>query len=234
MRLSGRWLGAALAACLQAGCSHHPVAAPADSGLATRADAASRPAGRRRRSRRGSRNAVASAHGTTGSGGGVGNAASDPGSSDRGAADPGAATSNDLALAGNDEGEDDDPTPAPRPRMTETGPMLPDDVGRQGAVNYDMRNGTETSGPMGLDPSQISEGLRPLMSRFTNCAAATGAHGHVGVRLRIQNSGAPAAAHVTGAGPAEFVTCVRRVIASARFDRFNGPDAFATWGFDVN
>ena len=117
--------------------------------------------------------------------------------------------------------------------MTETGPMLPDDVGHAGAVNFDMTNGSAGSGPIGLDPAQISEGLRPLMPRFTNCAAATSGHGHVGVRLRIRNTGSAIAAHVTGS-PGEFITCVRRVIASAHFDHFNGPDAFANWGFDVD
>ncbi len=154
-------------------------------------------------------------------------------SSDQGAADPGAASSDDLAMAGSDDPDGDDAPPSARPRITESGPMLPEDVGRAAAVNYDMRGG-EPSGPMGLDPSQIAEGLRPLMSRFTNCAAATGAHGHVGMRLRIASSGSPTAARVTGPGPAEFTTCVRRVIASARFDHFNGPDALASWGFDVS
>jgi hypothetical protein len=154
-------------------------------------------------------------------------------SSDRGAADPGAATNDDLALSDDPGEDDDDNAPAARPRITETGPMLPENVGSPGNQTLDMRGG-DPSGPMGLDPSQISEGLRPLMTRFTNCAAATGARGHVSVRLRIQNSGAPVAARVSGPGGGEFITCVRRVVASARFDRFNGPDAFASWGFDVD
>ncbi|MEI8254689.1 MAG: hypothetical protein WCJ30_03365 [Deltaproteobacteria bacterium] len=168
---------------------------------------------------------MASAHGVT--------SGAQPPSSDQGAADPGAAGSDDLALAGGDDSESDDIPPAARPRITENGPMLPDDVGRAAAVNYDMREGV-ASGPMGIDPSQVAEGLRPLMSRFTTCAAATGAHGHIGIRLRIASNGSPTAAHVSGPGPAEFITCVRRVVASARFDHFNGPDAFASWGFDVS
>lgn len=111
--------------------------------------------------------------------------------------------------------------------------MLPEDVGRAAAVNYDLRGG-EPSGSLGLDPPQVAAGLRPLMTRFTLCAAATGAHGHVGVRLRIAGNATPAAAHVSSPGPAEFTMCVRRVVASARFDHFNGPDTFASWGFDVS
>jgi hypothetical protein len=224
-----RWIGTsmtlAMAGCVAA-CSHRTVAASPDVSVSA-ADAATRVAGRRRRGRRGSRTNYA-ARASTGPSGAM--AAHAP--SDRGLADPGAATNDDLAL-GDDPGDDEEPAPAARPRITETGPMLSENVGSPGNVNYDM-TGSTAGGPMGLDASQISQGLRPLMGRFTNCAAATGAHGHVAVRLRIQNSGAPVAARVTGPGGGEFITCVRRVVASARFDRFNGPDAFATWGFDVD
>ena len=207
-----------------AACSHPTAAAPSDVAVSS-ADAATGPTPRRRRGRRGARNAVASRGGTTAIGAHA--------SIDRGASDPGAATADDLAL-GDDPGGGDDEVPAQRPRMTETGPMLSENVGTQANVNYDMREGSGGSGPMGLEPGQIAAGMHPLMSRLSNCAAATGGHGHVSVRLRIQSSGAPTAARVSGPGPAEFTTCVRRVIASARFEHFNGPDALASWGFDVD
>jgi hypothetical protein len=159
------------------------------------------------------------------------------------AGDPGTATQDDLAL-GDDPGgggdDNNDPAPAPRPRITETGPMLPEDLGSRPQMNLDMTH-ESAQGPMGLEPGQISSGLSPLMSRFQNCAAATsdgaghGPHGHVSVRMRIRGDGHPTAARVSGgSGPAEFTTCVRRVVAAARFDHFQGPDIFATWGFDVD
>ncbi len=138
--------------------------------------------------------------------------------------------------------EPDDPAPRARPRITETGPLLPEDLGRPTNVSMDLTSPTGASqGPMGLEPSQISHGLNPLLGRFSRCADATsddqghGPHGRVGVRLRIRNDGNPIAARVSGGGgSAEFVTCVRRVVAAARFNRFAGPDVFATWGFDVD
>ncbi len=128
---------------------------------------------------------------------------------------------------------------APRPRITETGPMLPEDLGPPPEVTYDMGAGGE--GPMGLDEAQVSRGFDPLMGRLGNCAAATtdergrGPHGRVSVRMRIRNDGRPVAARVSGGGGgADFVTCVRRVVASARFPRFRGPDVIVGWGFDVD
>jgi hypothetical protein len=123
--------------------------------------------------------------------------------------------------------------------MTETGPLLPEDLGPPPSTELDLTQGA--SGPMGLEPSQVRRGLDPLLGRLTACAAATadaagnGPRGHVGVRLRVHGDGRPTAARVTGGGGVpEFVLCVRRVVASARFDRFAGPDVFATWGFDVD
>lgn len=147
----------------------------------------------------------------------------------------------------NDLNDVDDPgpvaqaPPAPRPRITETGPMLPENVERPGGnVELDL-TGHGASGPMGLEPSQISAGLNPLLGRFQNCAAATsdeqghGPSGRVSVRLRIRNDGTPVAARVSGGGgPAEFLTCARRVVASARFASFSGPEVLASWGFDVH
>jgi hypothetical protein len=131
-----------------------------------------------------------------------------------------------------------DPEPA-RPRITETGPMLTDNLGPAPEVNYDMGAGSE--GPMGLSPEQVTRGMNPLMGRLGNCAAATtddrgnGPHGRVSVRLRIHNDGRPIAARVSGGGgPPEFIPCVRRVVASARFDTFHGPDVMVGWGFDVD
>ncbi len=136
--------------------------------------------------------------------------------------------------------EVDDTTEAPpRPRITETGPMLPENLGPPPSMTLDM--GSESQGPMGLEPAQISRGLDPLLPRFGACAEATtddqghGPHGRVTIRLRIRNDGQPIAARVSGGGgSAEFVTCVRRVTAASRFAHFNGPDVFATWGFDVD
>jgi hypothetical protein len=81
--------------------------------------------------------------------------------------------------------------------------------------------------------------MNPLLGRLERCAAATGddrgPRGRVSVRLRIRNDGAPLAARCTGGGgPPEFLVCVRRVVASARFAPFRGPDVFASWGFDVD
>lgn len=163
----------------------------------------------------------------------------------RGRATPRARTNgtpapNGTSVASNDPPDDfeEDP-PAPRPRITETGPMLPEDMGPAPEVNYDL--GAANDGPMGLEPSQISRGMNPLLGRLTTCAAATtddngrGPHGHVTVRLRIHNDGRPMAARVSGgSGPPEFITCCRRVVASARFASFRGPDVLANWGFDVD
>ena len=120
--------------------------------------------------------------------------------------------------------------------------MLPEDLGPPPAVAYDLGAGSAaTHGPAGLEPAQISHGMDPLLPRCGACAEATtddqghGPHGRVTVRLRIRGDGRPIAARVSGGGgPPEFITCVRRVVASARFDHFGGPDVFATWGFDVN
>jgi|GEM_PF-1324378 len=132
-----------------------------------------------------------------------------------------------------------DEAPAPRPRITETGPMLPENLGPPPEVSYDMAAGS--AGPMGLNESQVSRGLDPLLPRLGNCAAATtddngrGPHGRVRVRLRIRSDGRPTAAQVSGGGgPPEFTPCVRRVITSARFDGFRGPDVIVGWGFDVD
>lgn len=139
----------------------------------------------------------------------------------------------------DDPGDPGDPAPRERPRITETGPMLPEDLGSAPDVHYDM--GAGQTGPMGLEPAQITRGMNPLMHRLTVCADATtddngrGPRGHVTVRLRIHNDGRPVAARVSGGGgPPEFITCARRVVASARFDHFGGPDVMATWGFDVD
>ncbi len=136
--------------------------------------------------------------------------------------------------------EDDTSEPeAARPRITETGPMLTENLGPAPEVNYDM--GAAAEGPMGLSPEQVTRGMNPLMGRLGNCAAATtddrgnGPHGRVSVRLRIHNDGRPIAARVSGGGgPPEFIPCVRRVVASARFDSFHGPDVLVGWGFDVD
>lgn len=140
---------------------------------------------------------------------------------------------------GIDDGPDESAAPRVRPRITETGPMLPEDLGPPPDVHYDL--GAGQNGPMGLEPAQISRGMNPLMGRLSVCADATtddnghGPHGHVTVRLRIHNDGHPMAARVSGGGgPPEFITCARRVVASARFDHFSGPDVMATWGFDVD
>jgi hypothetical protein len=132
-----------------------------------------------------------------------------------------------------------DEAPAPRPRITETGPMLPENLGPPPEVSYDMGAGNE--GPMGLNEAQVSRGFDPLMTRLGNCAAATtddngrGPHGRVRVRMRIRNDGRPTAAQVSGGGgPPEFTPCVRRVVASARFESFRGPDVIVGWGFDVD
>lgn len=199
------------AVALTAGCpgcpDTPPPAAPArDAAADVPRDAPARGARRRRRSR-------------------VRVASADPQRNARAAAEP----------ASDDNAAEE---PGPRPRITETGPMLPEDLGPPPEVSYDMGAGGE--GPMGLTPSQVSRGLDPLMGRLGTCAAATtddqgrGPHGRVGVRLRIRSDGRPAAARVSGGGgPPEFVTCVRRVVASARFESFRGPDVIVSWGFDV-
>lgn len=134
---------------------------------------------------------------------------------------------------------DEGPEAPQRPRITETGPMLPEDLGPPPSQTMDM--GQASEGPLGLAPEQISHGFNPLLPRFGACAEATsddqghGPHGRVTVRVRIRNDGHPIAARVSGGGgPAEFMPCVRRVAAAARFDRFGGPDVMATWGFDVD
>jgi hypothetical protein len=117
--------------------------------------------------------------------------------------------------------------------------MLPENIGPAPEVNYDMAGGGD--GPLGIAPEQVTRGMNPLMQRLGTCAAATtddngrGPHGRVSVRMRIRNDGTPVAARVSGGGgPPEFVTCVRRVVASAHFERFRGPDAIVGWGFDVD
>lgn len=205
---------------LLAGCpgcpgDERPDAAVRDAAADVRRDA---PRATRRRRRRGPR--VASANGRAAP-----------------RAAPNGAGATGLAPELPDEPADE--APAPRPRITETGPMLPEAIGPAPEVTYDMGGGAE--GPMGISESQVSRGLDPLLPRLGNCAAATtdddgrGPHGRVRVRLRIRNDGRPIAAQVSGAGgPPEFVTCVRRVVASARFEGFRGPDAIVGWGFDVD
>jgi hypothetical protein len=132
----------------------------------------------------------------------------------------------------------DEPDP-PRPRITETGPMLPENIGPAPEQTLDMTRGNE--GPIGLSENAVSRALNPLLGRMGNCAAATtdddgrGPHGRVSIRIRVRNDGQPIAARVSGGGgPPEFVTCVRRVVASARFGAFRGPDSIVSWGFDVD
>jgi hypothetical protein len=105
------------------------------------------------------------------------------------AGQPNAAGENVLSPA-----EMDDTTEAPpRPRVTETGPMLPENLGPPPSMTLDM--GSESQGPMGLEPAQISRGMDPLLPRFGACAEATtddqghGPHGRVTIRLRIRNHG---------------------------------------------
>lgn len=144
-------------------------------------------------------------------------------------------------VAANEPAEtvDEDEAPAPRPRMTETGPTLPEDLGPPPSQELDLTQ--NATGPMGLEPSQVRRSMDPLLPRLSNCAAATtdesgrGPRGRVGVRIRVHGDGRPTAARVSGGGGTpEFVLCVRRVVASARFDHFGGPDVFVTWGFDVD
>lgn len=123
--------------------------------------------------------------------------------------------------------------------MTETGPVLSENLGPPVQQSLDMTGNTQ--GPMGMDERAVSRGLNPLLPRLGNCAAATadshghGAHGRVSVRMRVTPSGRPIAARVSGGGgSAEFVLCVRRVFASARFGAFNGADAIVGWGFDID
>lgn len=152
------------------------------------------------------------------------------------------ASNTPTAQAGDPPAEVDDyGDEPPRPRtMPETGPTISEDLGPPPAQSFDMAQGA-SEGPMGMDPQAVSRGLNPLLPRFSACAAfATddqghGPHGRVTVRLRIRNDGQPLAARVSGGGgTSDFVLCVRRVVASARFSRFNGPDAMASWGFDVD
>lgn len=126
-----------------------------------------------------------------------------------------------------------------RARITETGPVLPEDIGPAPAQTLDMTAGDQ--GPIGLSESAVRRALDPLLGRMANCAAATtdengrGPHGHVSIRIRVRHDGQPIAARVSGGGgPAEFITCVRRVVASARFAAFRGPDAIVNWGFDID
>jgi len=135
--------------------------------------------------------------------------------------------------------EDDEPDP-PRPRITETGPMLTENLGPPPSQTIDLTT-TGGDGPIGLDESAVSRALNPLLGRLGNCAAATtdddgrGPHGRVGIRMRVGNNGRPMAARVSGGGgSSEFVTCVRRVVASARFTTFRGPEQIIGWGFDVD
>lgn len=127
-----------------------------------------------------------------------------------------------------------------RPRTNpESGPTLPEDLGPPPAATFDMTQGG--GGAMGLEPAQITRGMNPLMPRFGACAEfatgddGSGPRGRVSVRMRIRNDGRPTAARVSGGnGGSDFTLCVRRVVAAARFERFEGPDIFATWGFDVD
>lgn len=199
-----------LAFVLAAGCPASPPAV-IDAGPATRATTAD--AGPRPRARRGRRRRPRTQTG------GPQIAASAPG---------------EAPFAEDEEG----PAP-PRPRMVETGPVLTEDLGPPPSMELDMTQGTQ--GPMGLETGQIRRAMDPLLPRMAACAEATadanghGPRGRVNVRMRVHGDGRPVAARVSGGGgTGEFVICVRRVVASARFDRFAGPDVFATWGFDVD
>jgi hypothetical protein len=149
-------------------------------------------------------------------------------------AQPGAAAPADPA-----EGVDEDDTPE-RPRTNpESRPPLPTDLGPPPSSSFDMTQ--MNNGPLGLEPDEITRGMNPLMSRFVACAEwgaqADGAapRGHVSVRMRVRNDGRPSAARVSGGGGgAEFTLCVRRVVAAAHFARFEGPEVFANWGFDID
>lgn len=178
------------------------------------------PGGRRRRRRARIRNAVATAA-----------------QARTGATTVHTTTTEDLVARAN---EFDEPARRERPSIRETGPMLPEDLGRPASVTYDM-TAENSSGAMGLDPTEVSRAFQPLLGRLTACAEATtddnghGPRGRVTVRMRVRPDGTPIAARVSGGnGPPEFITCVRRVVASARFAPFRGPDAFITWGFDVD
>ncbi|MFO0626586.1 MAG: hypothetical protein U0325_13310 [Polyangiales bacterium] len=135
---------------------------------------------------------------------------------------------------------DDDPPEAPQVRRNpESGPTLPEDLGPPPATTFDMTQAQ--NGPMGLEPRQVSRALDPLLPRFSACAAyatrddGSGPRGRVNLRMRVRPDGSPAAARVSGGnGGPEFVLCVRRVAAAARFASFGGPDVFVTWGFDVD
>jgi hypothetical protein len=147
-----------------------------------------------------------------------------------------------AAPAAGSPGEvfDEDPPEAPRVRHNpESGPTLPEDLGPPPATTFDMTQAND--GPMGLEPAQVSRALNPLLPRFAACAEfatrddGSGPRGRVNLRLRVRPDGSPAAARVAGGnGGPEFVLCVRRVAASARFAHFGGPDVFVTWGFDVD
>jgi hypothetical protein len=134
--------------------------------------------------------------------------------------------------------EPDEPD-RPRPRITESGPMLPEDLGPPPQQSMDFTSGG--AGPVGLSERDVSRALEPLLTRLGSCAAATtdddgrGPHGRVSIRMRVRNDGRPLAARVTGGGgPRDFVHCVRRVVASARFPAFRGADEIIGWGFDVD
>lgn len=112
--------------------------------------------------------------------------------------------------------------------------MLPEELGPAPSMQLDLSQSNE--GPLGIEPAQVSRGMDPLMNRLQVCAAATDARGRVSVRMRIRPDGVPTAARVSLSGGAdgEFIPCVRRVVASARFSRFNGPDAIVSWGFSID
>jgi hypothetical protein len=220
---SGGFLALALLALPFTVACTHAVPVPREAGITTGPDAGVLARGRR--VRRGRRRAVP-----------VG---TDPGAFASAHA-PGDRSGDDLGIPDDLSNGSEEPAPRVRARMTETGPMLPENVGSPGNVSYDMTNGGG-SGPTGLDDGQVARGLNPLLGRLSNCADATsddqghGPHGRVSIRLRIHSNGSPVAARVSGGnGSAEFITCVRRVIASAHFASFNGPDVFASWGFDVD
>lgn len=134
----------------------------------------------------------------------------------------------------------DEPAEPSRPRVNpESGPTLPEEMGPPPSTTFDMSQ--NSNGPMGLEPSQVSRALNPLLPRFAACAEfatrddGSGPRGRVNLRMRVRPDGHPTAARVSGGGGGgDFVLCVRRVAAAARFARFEGPDVFITWGFDVD
>lgn len=123
----------------------------------------------------------------------------------------------------------------------ENGPMLSENLGPPPETHFDLTEAPSADPrPMGLTPGQVTRAMNPLLSRCQGCAAyvmSLGAepHGRVTARIRVRNDGHPIAARVTGGGgDPRFITCVRRVVASARFTAFAGPEVFTTWGFDVD